>query len=171
MEPTKTSQTGTQTVDDATRQAQAATRQQPQVIIANPQVQYVTAQPINNGYTIQGIVVPYDNRQVMFNDDVLVDIIPAQKTQVIIANQPQPLNTVCTSGVPQLFYCTTDKKTLVSQVKYKTDKGMLCCWICLFILLFPFSLFFIFCWPLGYREAIHTCPECHREVGRVPTLF
>ena len=169
MEPVKTptpntENEGTQTVEDTTRQTQPA-HPQPQVIIANPAVQYATIRPVNPVY-----VVPNNSRQVMYaNDDVFVDVVPVPKTKVIVANQPVPA--VCTSSVPQLFYCTTDKKELISQVKYKSDKGMLCCWICLFILCFPFSLLFLLCWPLGYREAIHTCPECHKEVGRVPMLF
>lgn len=51
------------------------------------QVQYVMAQPIPNGYTVQGITAPYDGRQVMYNDDVMLEVMPVQKTKVIIANQ------------------------------------------------------------------------------------
>jgi len=173
--PQQTTQTTTtQTVDETTRQAaphQHHHYQQPPTVIYQP-MQYVTAQPINNGYTIQGIVVPRDDRQIMFNDDVLIDVVPQQKTKVVIMKPQESTPTVCTSPMPQLFYCTVDKKTLVSEVRYKTNYGMLCCWICLFVWLFPFSIIFLCCFPcMGYKEVIHTCPDCRRNVGRAPCLM
>jgi len=134
---------------------------------------YATAQPINGGYAIRGIVVPHDGRQPIFNDDMLVDVIPGSSAnQVIIVNPTGPsVPTVCTSSGPQLFFCVNDNKTLVSQVRYKRSMGGLVCWIILFILLFPFSLFFLICLPFGNEVAIHYCPQCGREVGAVPTLL
>jgi len=191
MEPARTHETenqGTQTIDDAARQAQAAALQQPQIIFANPPVRYAVVQPQAAVYQqpqvifanpqVQYIqaanpvyVVPNNSRQVMYANDVVVDIVPTQKAKLVIGDQTPPLNTFCTSRAPQLFYCTVCKKELVSRVKYKYDKGFLCCWIFLFIICFPWSLLFLCCWPLGYKEAIHKCPECRREVGRVPMLF
>ena len=134
---------------------------------------YATAQQINGGYAIRGIVVPHDGRQPIFNDDMLVEVIPASRAnQVVIMNAPAAaVPTVCTSTSPQLFFCVNDNKTLVSQVRYKRDFGGLVCWIILFILLFPFSLFFLLCMPFGNEVAIHYCPQCGRQVGVVPTAL
>jgi len=140
---------------------------------ASRQVQYVVAQPIPNGYTVQGITVPYNSNQAMFNDDVLLDVVPAQKTKVIITDPTAtgPVSTVCTSSSPQLFYCTICRKTLVSKVKYKSDMAGTCCGIFLFIICFPWSLLFCCCLPCGGAIAVHKCPECGTQVGAVPAML
>ena len=140
--------------------------------VTNYPMPYATVKPINNGYTIQGIVIPHDGRQVIFDDDLLGNVIPAQgANQIIIVNPTQSVPTICTSAAPQLFYCPFDNKTLVSTVRYKSNFWIWFWWILLFILLFPFSIFFLFCFPFGFQEVVHICPQCGREVGRTPSLF
>lgn len=140
--------------------------------VTNYQMPYATAQPIENGYAIRGITVPHDGRQPIFDDEMLVQVMPqARANQVIIVNPTGSVPTVCTSRNPQLFFCVEDNKPFVSQVRYQSSAGEWICWILLFILLFPFSLFFLCCIPVGSSAAVHYCPQCGREVGRVPTML
>ncbi len=140
--------------------------------VTNYPMPSATIQPINNGYTIQGIVMPYDGRQAIFDDDLIGNVVPAQGVnKIIIVNPAEPLPTVCTSPAPQLFYCIFDNKALVSTVSYDSNCWVWFWWILLFVLLFPFSLFFFFCFPIGFQEVVHTCPQCGRVVGRVPSMF
>jgi len=132
-----------------------------------PQVMHVTIQqPVNAPY----IVVPASGRQA---DNVIVDVVPVSKpNQVILVNaNPDPIMTICTESRPQLFYCGICRKTQLSVVTPHTSKANLCCWITLCILLFPFSLCFIWFVPFMTEEVIHTCPGCAREVGRAPALL
>jgi len=74
--------------------------------------------------------------------------------------------TVCTAKVPQLFYCTVCQKTLTSNVQYVDNEGLFFCLMILFcIFCFPFAICLCIFSPLFFKRAIHTCPQCGREVG------
>jgi len=133
-----------------------------------------TVQPINQGYVVRGIVVPHDSRQVIFNDDLLVDIAQPTSGPIIITNPTQSTTSVpiiATSMHSQLLYCPVCKKTVLSSVRTETSYGAFCCWLLFMILLFPFSLLCLCFMPFPYELAVHTCPTCGTNLGTVGGLF
>jgi len=106
-----------------------------------------------------------------FCDDAYVDVMPVQTTNVKIMEPATTLQTFCTSPDPEWFYCTYDKKEMVSEVEFKTDKCAFCCWLLFIILLFPFSILCCCLCPfIGYHTIVHRCPECKRQVGKARVM-
>jgi len=136
--------------------------------VTNQPIPQYNIQPINGGYTIQGIQIPYNSQQPMFNDSMVLNVLPPQNyNPIAIVNPTVPPPTVCTSTRPQLFYCTNCKKVQISRVTVKTDYLKIFLFILLFLVLLVFLFFVFICIPFSFKKVVHTCPQCGKQVGVV----
>jgi len=116
---------------------------------------------------------PSNDENKAFQDQEIHQRNPYYQSQPLIENrQGQPVLTHPVSVMPrtprgrraQPFYCDFCKKQEVSQVSYRVGTGgLLFAGVCLFVC-FPLSLG-PFCVE-DCQDAVHTCPRCHREVGK-----
>lgn len=114
----------------------------------NPQQTYQQGYPQPNNFGQQGMQSP---------PQMVVTVMPQQNFEVVVPSVPQ-------GRQPQNFFCPVCQKTKTSHVMHKMGGGSwLYVGVCL-VVCFPAA-----CFPFcvnDCKDAVHTCPECHREVGR-----
>jgi len=127
-------------------QYQPQAYQQPQVY-QQPQPQYQPQAPPQ---------IIYQHTHVMVQNQ-----LPAMPSNIFISGVP----TQVTGRKPAAFFCQTCSKTQVSDTNYVVGNGGLMLFCGLFMFGCCICALFPFCTE-DCQDAIHSCPQCRRQVGR-----
>jgi len=110
---------------------------------------------------------PYQNPHMMEHNFPQQSHGAAYYQPQIIIPIPDFLEGLPTSAegrLPQRFYCVMCKKPQVSKVHHKMGTGSWICTLALFLVICPASI--LPCCCNGCQDAVHTCPDCRRQVGK-----